>query len=117
MANEGELLPEDLLPEAEAWNNEALRYAPDAITLKATRGGLLIELGQIDKGIVLLREVIKRSECKIDQTIGFAYLAKACAAKGDPTEAQRWIEKACAIDSEHFVVKRIASELKPKTVA
>jgi len=107
----------ELLPEAEAWNNEALRYAPDAITLKGTRGSILIELGRIDEGIVLEREVIKRSECKIDQAVGSAYLAKAYAAKGDFTEARRWIDKACAIDSDHFVVKRIAGELMPKTVA
>jgi tetratricopeptide (TPR) repeat protein len=107
----------DLLPEADAWSNEALWYAPDAITLKGTRGSILIELGRIDEGMVMLREVTKRSECKIDQTIGSAYLAKAYAAKGDFTEAQRWIEKAYAIDSEHPLVKRIAGELLPKTVA
>ncbi|MBI5380410.1 MAG: tetratricopeptide repeat protein [Opitutae bacterium] len=101
----------DLLPEAEAWCTEALKYAPDAITLKGTRGSVLVELGRIDEGMALLREVIKQSECAIDRAVSSSYLAKAHAAKGDHCEARQWIEKARGIDPNHIVVKRITAQL------
>ena len=101
----------DLLTETEAWINEAIRYAPNAITLKSTRGRFLIEVGRTDEGVPLLRDVLKRSECPTDQTCSSASLAKAYAAKGDHAESQRLIVKAQSINANHRVVKRIAAEL------
>lgn len=101
----------DLLPEADAWSTEALRHSPYAITLKGTRGSILIELGRIDAGIQMLNDVLKRSECPTDRAISSAYLAKACAAKGDRTVALQWLEKSRALNPDHLVVKRIAAEL------
>jgi tetratricopeptide (TPR) repeat protein len=101
----------DLLREADAWSNEALRYVPEAITLKGTRGGVLVELGRIDEGLVFLTDVMKKSECRIDHAITAAYLAKAFAVKGNRQESQRWLEKARAVDAEHRVVRRIGGEL------
>lgn len=100
-----------LLAQAEAWINEATRYAPHAITLKGTRGGILIELGRVDEGILLLREVVKRSECSADQTFSAAYLAKAYAAKNCLEESQQWMAKAQTLNPEHRHVKKIAGEL------
>jgi tetratricopeptide (TPR) repeat protein len=99
----------DLLVRADAWSNEALRHAPLAITLKGTRGSVLIELGRLDEGINLLREVLKVSEDSIDQCISHAYLAKAAACKANFTEARTLLAKAVAIQPDHRVVKRIAS--------
>lgn len=107
----------EMFTEADAWTNEAFRYAPNAITLKGTRGGVLIELGRIDEGIALLHEVIKRSECPSDQAFGTAYLAKAYAAKGDREESTRWMAKAQAINANHPLVKRISGELPIATLA
>lgn len=104
----------DLLGEAEAWTTEALRCAPNAITLKGTRGGVFIELGRIDAGIALLQEVIRRSECPIDQAISAAYLAKAYASQGDENEAQRWLKRAVALDGRHRMVQRIVQQLAAK---
>lgn len=103
----------DLLPEAEAWINEALRHAPDAITLKGTRGGLLVELGRIDEAISTLRHVIKRSECPIDRMISSACLAKAWHSKGELSAARKWLARATAIDPTHPLVRRIALEICP----
>lgn len=99
-----------LLSEADAWTNTALRYSPDVITLKGTRGSVLIELGQIDEGMAFLNDVIKRTDCKTDRVICSAYLAKGYALKGANAEAKLWMEKARAIDKEHVVVKRLGKE-------
>jgi tetratricopeptide (TPR) repeat protein len=107
----------EMFAEADAWTNEAFRYAPNAITLKGTRGGVLIELGRIDEGISCLREVIKRSECPSDQAFGTAYLAKAFAVKGDHEESSRWMAKAQALNANHPLVKRIAGELSIPSAA
>jgi tetratricopeptide (TPR) repeat protein len=101
----------DLLAEADAWSNEALSYSPKAITLKGTRGSILIELGRIDEGIAMLTEVFKRSECPIDHTISAAYLAKAYSAKGLTNESNQWLEKANVIQPENTVARRISKEL------
>jgi hypothetical protein len=107
----------DMFTQAEAWVNEALRYAPNAITLKGTRGGVLIELGHVDEGISCLREVIKRSECPSDHAFGAAYLAKAYAEKGDIEESARWMAKAQTINASHPLVKRIVGELSIPSLA
>lgn len=100
----------DLLGEAEAWANTAIRCAPSAITLKGTHGSILIELGRIDEGIKVLRDVAKRSECQIDQVISAAYLSKAFRLTGDHAEAKQWMDKAREINSGHAVVKRLERE-------
>lgn len=45
----------DLLAAADGWTSEALRHSPHAITLKGTRGAILVELGRFDEGIEMLR--------------------------------------------------------------
>lgn len=101
----------DLLAEAEGWSAQALGISPHSITLKGTRGGVLIELGRIEEGIALLEEVMKRSECPLDHAISSAYLAKAHAQKGNREQSVRWLRKATELNPSHVVVERIAREL------
>lgn len=101
----------DLLPEADMWSSEALRYAPQAITVMGTRGSILMELGKIDEGMTMLRDVEKRTECPVDKTICSAYLAKGHQIKGEVDLAQKWMARAQAINADHVVVKRIAKEM------
>lgn len=104
-----------LLNEADAWTSMALKRSPDAITLKGTRGSVLIELGRVDEGMAFLKEVIKRTDCPVDRVICSAYLSKGYTLKGSSAEARLWMEKARAIDSEHVVVKRLGKELPSLT--
>jgi hypothetical protein len=105
----------DLLAEADAWTTEALNHVPNAITLKGTRGGVLVELGRLDEGIAMLNDVMKWSECPVDHAISAAYLAKAHAARENFGEARRWLAKAESIEPKHPVITRIAREISTMT--
>ena len=107
----------DLLPEAERWIGEALNHVPDAITLKGTKGSILVEQGRIEEAIPLLRDVLRRSECGLDHAISAAYLAKAHALQGDLSTAKNYLARAQKANPDHIVVKRIAQELSAQNAA
>ncbi|MFO1447050.1 MAG: hypothetical protein U1F61_02640 [Opitutaceae bacterium] len=101
----------DLLQEADGWSQKALQLAPAAITLKGTRGSVLVELGRYEDGIGLLLEVARRSECRVDRVVSSAYLAKAFSCNGNTAEAKRWMDRARSLNPTHPVVGRIAKEI------
>jgi hypothetical protein len=107
----------DLLHAADAWTNDALRLAPQAITLKGTRGSVLIELGRLDEGVALLREVMKQSECPLDHAISAAYLAKAHHLRGETADMRLWLAKAKSAGVDHRLVKRVVAELETNPAA
>ncbi|MDB6166283.1 MAG: hypothetical protein JWQ83_1423, partial [Lacunisphaera sp.] len=98
----------DLLNQAEAWANLALRCSPNALTLKGTLGGVLVDLGRVDEGLPLLREVLAKSECEIDQVICLAYLAMIAQREKNLPEAKRLLGQAQAIQPDQAIVKRAA---------
>lgn len=102
----------DLLPEAEAWINEALRYAPRAITLQGTRGSILVELGHLEEGAAVLQDVLRKSECPTDQAICSIYLAKVHHMRGETKQMRIWLEKAKAVTIDIPLVKRIQAEIE-----
>jgi len=73
----------EFLPTAMMCIQEAMRLAPEAITLKGTKGALLIESGDLEVGMRLLEDVKSRSSAENDQAICSYYLAYAHFKKGD----------------------------------
>jgi hypothetical protein len=107
-----------LLKESDAWSAEALRYAPNAITLKGTRGSLLVEFGRTDEGISMLQDVLKETDCPLDHVISSAFLAKAFWITADFPRAEHYLEKAERLDPGHCAVRRIKAELRsPRSAA
>ena len=102
-----------LLPEADAWSQEALALEPDTITLKGTRGAVLVELGRPDEGEALLREVWSRSASEVDAAISAFYLGVAAKRRQDVRESRRWFRRAqdFAVFTGKWLSTRINEEL------
>ncbi len=100
------------LPEADTWSQEALASAPETITLKGTRGSVLVELGRSAEGEALLQEVWATSGSEVDAAISAFYLGVAAKHRGDYRESSRWLRrsKSFAPLVGKWVSHRIAKE-------
>jgi hypothetical protein len=99
------------LEEADKISEQALALHPQNLTLKGTRGSLLIERGHLDEGVTILNEVYSQSEADNDKGISAFYLGLAAKAKGDIAAANRWAKKAKLLHPEEWLVKRVDAEL------
>jgi tetratricopeptide (TPR) repeat protein len=83
-----------LIPEALAAIDRALALDPERITLRGTKGSLLIESDEVDAGERMLHEVQVGSRSENDQAICAWYLALAQNKKGNGEEAARQLRAA-----------------------
>ncbi|EDY21992.1 hypothetical protein CfE428DRAFT_0117 [Chthoniobacter flavus Ellin428] len=74
--------------------DEAIRVDPEAITLKGTKGALLVEVGRCQEGMELLQEVMARTDEKEDLAIGSYYIALAIHKMGGLQKARLLLEEA-----------------------
>lgn len=98
------------LPEADRWSRQALAIQPDSLTLRGTRGAILIEQGRFDEGEHLLQEVLAKSEADIDQGICSFFLALAARQRGDRRTALRLARRAVRIHPVAWLQQRVARE-------
>ncbi|MBE7159182.1 MAG: tetratricopeptide repeat protein [Rhodospirillales bacterium] len=100
------------LPEADAWSQEALAQATEAITLKGTRGSVLVELGRSAEGEALLRQVWDISGSEVDAAISAFYLGVVANRSGCHRDAARWLRrsKGFAPSVGKWLLDRIAKE-------
>ena len=103
------------LPEADAWSQEALVLEPESVTLKGTRGAILVELGRLVEGETLLREVWSASGSEVDAAISAFYLGVAAKRNGHHRQASRWWRrsKSFAPLVGKWLLERIAKEADP----
>ena len=101
------------LPEADAWSQEAFALEPEKITLKGTRGFILVKLGRFDEGEALLREVWTTSDGEVDAGITAFYLGFAARRQGCGRQARRWFRRARSFAPfvGKWLSERIAGEL------
>jgi hypothetical protein len=106
----------EFLAEADQCSEELLRLQPNEISNKGTRGGVLVEKGDLPAGIAMLEEVMN-SPSKNDRAISASFLALAHWKQGNRDEAKRWIGVSREIDSRCASMWRIAKliEQKPTT--
>ncbi len=50
----------DYLPDADTCSQAAIALQPDAITLKGTRGSILVELCRVEEGVAMLEDVFPK---------------------------------------------------------
>jgi tetratricopeptide (TPR) repeat protein len=99
------------LDEAEIISAEALDVQPQNLTLKGTRGSILVELRRFDEAEALLHEVYTRSEADIDRGISAFYLGLIAKAKGNLARAKSYGKKAKRLYPEEWLKNRTDSEL------
>jgi Tfp pilus assembly protein PilF len=101
----------EYLAQADEWSREALELDPQSITLKGTRGGVLLELGHDDEAVKLLENCFEHGSEKTDKPISACYLALAAARRGDYRKADEWLTRSKQLDPHCRVLPRIEEEL------
>jgi Tfp pilus assembly protein PilF len=84
----------ELLPLADECSKRALELSPSELTLKGTRGGVLVELGRIAEGTALLQECLEQSRSANDQAISASFLALAALREGNRERAHQLLGQA-----------------------
>lgn len=100
----------NFLPAADEFTREALDIQPKNLTLKGTRGAILVELGRIDEAEPLLNEVHTTSEADHDQRISAFYLGLIAKARGNPDGARTFAAKSL-VYPEKWLTERTQKEL------
>lgn len=100
----------DLVEESMGYIDEAIALEPGTITLKGTKGALLIEKGCLDEGIEMLERVRDGSDAVPDKAISEYYLALGFFRKGDVDEARRHLDAGIGIDPRCAVRGRVEAE-------
>ena len=98
--------------EALQYIDAALQEEPDRITLKGTKGALLLETGKITDGMLLLEEVQANSNAIVDQEMSAYYLALGHSKQGETAEAMRMLFKAKEDFPNALVAARIEAEIR-----
>jgi tetratricopeptide (TPR) repeat protein len=98
--------------EALQYIDAALQEEPDRITLKGTKGALLLETGKITDGMLLLEEVQANSNAIVDREMSAYYLALGHSKQGETAEAMRMLFKAKEDFPNALVAARIEAEIR-----
>ena len=96
-----------LLEESIGYIELAIQKEPDAITLKGTKGSILIELGRLEEGMNLIDEVAASSQSENDRAICHYYKALGILKSGDRTAARLLLREAVAKYPACIVKSRI----------
>jgi Tfp pilus assembly protein PilF len=99
------------MPQAETYSKQALDLQPQNLTLKGTRGSILVELGRYEEGEAMLKEVYEKSEADIDKGISALYRGLAAKGQGDSEQGKAWGKKAKRLYPEEWLCKRVDAEL------
>jgi tetratricopeptide (TPR) repeat protein len=103
------------LPAADTFSADALALQPQNMTLKGTRGAILVELGCLEEGESLLNEVYANSEADNEKGISAFYLGVIAKTKGEVEKARALGGKAKLLFPEEWLRKRVDDELWSET--
>jgi Tfp pilus assembly protein PilF len=99
------------LPQADAYSKQALELQSQNLTLKGTRGSILVELGRYEEGEAMLKEVYEKSEADIDKGISALYLGLAAKGREDLEQGKAWGKKVKRLYPEEWLCKRVDADL------
>ncbi len=99
------------LAEADQLSQEVVREEPKNSAFLGTRGSILIELGDVDKGLPLVRQAFDAQGDHRFKTLHACYLALGECRRGDLPEAQRWRDLAWKLDPGCFLLDRVDQTL------
>jgi tetratricopeptide (TPR) repeat protein len=99
-----------LWEEAVRWIDHGLQLQPETLTLKGTKGALLVELGKDLEGEPLLKEVYTCSQDNVEQGISSLYLALVAKREGNVEEANALAAKAMQFYPRAWILTRIQQE-------
>ena len=104
----------EFLAEADKFSEELLRTKPVEITVKGTRGSVLIDLEQVEAGMTMLKEVMNNNPSAFDGAICASFLGLAEFKRGNIDSARNWAAKARKLDPNCGALLRIEPLLEEK---
>lgn len=78
--------------------------------VRGTRGSVLIELGQAEEGLELLRSSLEKTDTSKDKASTMCYIAIGEARRGNQAEAQRYVQTARLLDPQYVFLERASRE-------
>jgi tetratricopeptide (TPR) repeat protein len=103
------------LAKAFSWIEEARRLAPSALTLDGTYGSLLIESGQIDQGIEVLKKVFDAASQVLVKAMVATFLSDTYRYLDDQEQAERWSKKQSEMEAQ-LEISRQAKATNKSTI-
>jgi len=100
-----------LLPEADQFSAEALKHLQWVPAIMGTRGTVLVELGQLDEGIALLKKAMSLHTDKQGKALNACHLAIGELRREDPDAARKYLASAKTLDPKCFLVPHVEDEI------
>jgi tetratricopeptide (TPR) repeat protein len=110
------LRQDDFLTEADEYSRSAFAALPWLPDVQGIRGGVLIELGQIEAGIELLRQAYEETEDQFNKAGHAAYLALGLIDQEKLAEARDFLAAAERLNAQSRLLDRVRSKLSNETV-
>jgi len=93
--------------EADRCSRQAFLLEPDDAAIAGTRGSVLIEIGEPEKGIELLRQSLRTNYDNTDQALIYSYLAIGEAACGIQEQAAATLATVERLDPTCYLLDRV----------
>ncbi len=100
-----------LLSEADSFSEETYRSHPCVNFVIGTRGIVLVEMGEYEEGIKLLKVAIEKHENLRSKALNACYLAIACARMGKYDQSDKYLKLARQFDLHCSLLERAEAEL------
>lgn len=97
----------ELLEEADKYSKEAFALAPDVPAVQGTRGAVLIERGEYESGMALIRKALAMAEKRRQIACDMAFLALGEWRCGNVEEANKTLREVRGLDPNCPVLPRI----------
>ncbi len=104
-----------LLPEADQLSTEALKHLPWVPAVVGTRGTVLVELGQFDEGIALLKKSMSLHADKQGKALNACHVAIGELQRGDPAAARKYLASAKTLDPNCLLIPDVEAQMATKT--
>lgn len=95
---------------ADRFSAEAIRLAPQLVTIQGTRGSVLAELGRLDEAEALLGPVFETANPGINRAYSALYLAVIWSRRGQKGKAKEFAQEAQRNEPAGFVIDRLKAE-------
>jgi tetratricopeptide (TPR) repeat protein len=105
-----------LLEETDQFSKEAYEAVPWSSYFAGTRGAVLVDLGQTEAGMELLRTALKKNKDAYNKAANACYLALGEAKLGNADAARKHLEMARELDAKCPVLERIAENVQNASI-
>jgi tetratricopeptide (TPR) repeat protein len=106
------LRKDELLSEADKYSEEAMRLNPKNLNIKGTRGSVLVSIGNVEEGLILLKEVFPRHADLSARASVACWIAIGEARLDNMDEASMWLQKARQSSPGHYSLNVAEQEVQ-----